>query len=317
MRTAFIETLMEQAEQDERIWLMTGDLGFSVLEPFAERFPERYVNAGVAEQNMTGLAAGAALSGKVALTYSIANFPIMRCLEQIRNDVCYHHLDVKIVAVGGGLAYGTAGYTHHALEDLAVMRAMPDMTVIAPGDPVETRLATKAMLRAPGPCYLRLGKAQKPAVHEGEPEFEIGKAIVVRDGTDVTLISTGSMLEAAVQAAEELAEAGIDARVVSMHTVRPLDNDAVLRAARETHAVVTLEEHRRSGGLGGAVAEILAESDCGATPFRRLAVSDEALHEIGSQKYLRRLSGLSVEQIAASVTETISGGSGQPQNEGT
>jgi len=190
MRTAFIETLCELAEQDERIWLLTGDLGYSVLEQFAERFPDRFVNVGVAEQNMTGVAAGLALCGKIVFTYSIANFPTLRCLEQIRNDVCHHNLNVKIVAVGGGLAYGAQGYTHHAIEDLAVMLALPNMTVIAPGDSVEVRLATRAIVDWPGPCYLRLGRAGERIVHQTEPEFQIGKAIVLQQGSDVTLIST-------------------------------------------------------------------------------------------------------------------------------
>jgi len=183
MRTAFIKTLCELAEQDERIWLLCGDLGYSVLEGFSSRFPNRFVNVGVAEQNMTGIAAGLALSGKVVFIYSIANFPVMRCLEQIRNDVCYHNLNVKIVTVGGGLTYGSLGYTHHGVEDIAVMRVLPNMTVIAPGDPVEARLATQAILNTPGPCYLRLGKAGEPVVHQIEPEFQVGKAISLQLGS--------------------------------------------------------------------------------------------------------------------------------------
>ncbi len=167
MRTAFIETLCELAEQDERIWLLTGDLGFSVLECFAQRFPKRYVNMGVAEQNMTGVAAGLALEGKIVFTYSIDNFPVMRCLEQIRNDVCYHNLNVKVVAVGGGLAYGTAGFMYYAFEDLVVMGAGPNMTVLTPGDPVEVRLATRAVVNWQGPSYPRLGKGGEPVVHNG------------------------------------------------------------------------------------------------------------------------------------------------------
>ena len=193
MRTAFINTLNELASRDERIWLLCGDLGFSVLEPFAKSFPNRYVNVGVAEQNMTGVAAGLALSGKIVFTYSIANFPVIRCLEQIRNDVCAHNLNVKIVSVGGGFAYGSAGYTHHGTEDLAIMRVLPNMTVLAPGDPVETRLLTVAATEQPGPCYLRLGKAGEPTIHTSEPEITIGKAIILRQGGDGTLISTGGM----------------------------------------------------------------------------------------------------------------------------
>ncbi len=181
MRTAFIDELCEITEKDGRVWLLTGDLGFSVLGRFYNRFPERYVNVGVAEQDMTGIAAGLALSGKIVFTYSIANFPTLRCVEQIRNDVCYHEANVKIVAVGGGLVYGAQGVTHHGTEDLAIMRALPNMTVVAPGDPAEAALATRAVVERPGPCYLRLGRAGEPTVHQTSPDFQIGKAITVRE----------------------------------------------------------------------------------------------------------------------------------------
>lgn len=291
MRTAFIDTLCTLAAADERIWLLTGDLGFSVLERFYERFPQRFLNVGVAEQNLTGIAAGLARSGKISFTYSIANFPTVRCLEQIRNDICYHEANVKIVSVGGGFAYGAQGYTHHGIEDLAIMRVMPGMTVVAPGDPVEARLATRAIVAQPGPCYLRLGKAGEPQVHAAEPPFTLGRAIAVRAGRDVTLISTGGMLRQTLAAADRLAEDGIAARVLSMHTLKPLDQEAVRAAARETQAVVTVEEHRRTGGLGSAVAEVLAESSGGRTRFARWAVPDELQHDIGSQEYLLQRCG--------------------------
>jgi transketolase len=287
MRTAFIETLYALAEHDERIWLLTGDLGYSVLERFALRFPDRYVNVGVAEQNMTGIAAGLARSGKIVFTYSIANFPTLRCLEQIRNDVCYHQANVKVVAVGGGFAYGPLGYSHHGLEDLGIMRTLPHMTVIAPGDPAETQLATKAVVQWPGPCYLRIGKAGEPKVHEKEPPFELGKAITVRPGSDVTLISTGAILKETLATAELLARERIDARVLSMHTLKPLDKDAIQRAARETAAIVTVEEHNVIGGLGSAVAEVLAEMGAPRLRFRRFGIPDSASRDVGSQQYLR------------------------------
>jgi transketolase len=291
MRTTFIETVCELAEHDDRIWVLTADLGYSVLERFATRFPDRYLNVGVAEQNLTGIAAGLARSGKIPFTYSIANFPTLRCLEQIRNDVCYHDANVKVVAVGGGYAYGSLGYTHHGVEDLGIMRMLPNMTVLAPGDPVETRLAVRAMVQWPKPCYLRLGKAGEPVVHTSEPPFEIGKALLVRPGGDATLISTGGMLKDTVATAERLAEDDIDIRVLSMPTIKPLDTEAVLRAARETPALVTVEEHSVTGGLGSAVAEVLAESPGPMPRFQRFGVPDRLLHEVGSQEYLRRLAG--------------------------
>ena len=296
MRTAFIEALCDLAGQDDRIWLLCGDLGYSVLERFAASFPDRFVNVGVAEQNMTGVAAGLALSGNVVFTYSIANFPTLRCLEQIRNDVCYHHANVKVVAVGGGFTYGPQGYTHHGIEDLSILRSLPEMTVVAPGDPVEARLATAAVARREGPCYLRLGRAGEPVVHAVLPAFEIGRAIGVREGKDATLISTGGMLKRAVDAHDALEARGISARVLSMHTLKPLDEEAVLRAARETGAVVTLEEHNRHGGLGSAVADVLAEA-AAAVPFAKVAVPDRFWHTAGSQACFQDMAGDPVELV--------------------
>lgn len=310
MRTTFIETLCEVAERDERVWLLCGDLGYSVLERFAARFPDRYVNVGVAEQNMIGVAAGLALSGKTAFVYSIANFPVMRCLEQIRNDVCYHDLSVKVVAVGGGMSYGPAGYTHHALEDLAVMRALPNMTVVAPGDPVETRLATRAVAASGGPCYLRLGKAGEPVVHLEEPEFGLGRAIVLRRGTDVALVSTGGMLKSAAEAAARLADEGVSATVISMPTVKPLDVRAVEEAARSVPLLCVVEEHGEEGGLADAVARCLA-SAAGPRGCRLLAMNLGALGadgSIGSQSYLNARAGLTAEGISSRVVASLRAG---------
>ena len=287
MRTSFIQTLVELAEADDRIWLVTGDLGYSVLEPFAARFPDRYLNAGVAEQNMTGVAAGLARCGKVVFTYSIANFPTLRCLEQIRNDVVYHGANVKVVAVGGGLAYGAQGYTHHGVEDLGVLRTLPGLTVVAPGDPVEARLATRALAAHDGPAYLRLGKAREPVVHDRDPDFRLGRALPVREGRDVTMIATGGLLKHAVDTAARLLADGVAARVVSMPTLKPLDADAVRAAAAQTGGIVTVEEHSVTGGLGSAVAEVLAESGA-ATRFCRYGLPDRPYHDVGSQDYLRR-----------------------------
>ncbi len=303
MRTAFIETLCELAAADERIVLVCGDLGYSVLEVFARRFPDRYLNAGVAEANMTGVAAGLAMTGRVVFTYSIANFPVIRCLEQVRNDVCYHGLDVKIVAVGGGLAYGPQGYTHHGVEDLAVMRVLPGMTVVAPGDPVEARLATRAVVRQAGPCYLRLGKAGETVVHQSEPPFAIGRAIPMRDGSDVTLISTGGVLALVAGAADALGRQGIRARVLSMPCVAPLDQEAVERAAAETPLVVTVEEHG-AGGLASAVAEVLAARPSAAR-LLPLRLERRAIQVADDQATLRSAQGLSVEGITEAVSRAL------------
>jgi transketolase len=305
MRGAFFRALLALAERDRRVNLIVGDLGFGVVEEFACRFPDRFLNAGIAEQNMTGIAAGMALSGKIVFTYSIANFPVLRCLEQVRNDVCYHNANVKIVAVGGGLAYGSLGATHHATEDLAIMRSLPRMVVVAPGDPAEAEAATRAVAAHAGPCYLRLGRAGEAKVHRGEIDFQLGKAIPVRQGSDLTLISTGGLLETALQAAESLYHAGLQTRVLSMHTVKPLDASAILSAARETGAVFTLEEHSVDGGLGGAVAELLAEAGESPLTFRRFGLPSAFSSVIGTQEYLRARHGLSAEAVALAIASIL------------
>lgn len=303
MRTAFIEQLCLLAEADENIWLVCGDLGYSVLEAFSSRFPNRYLNAGVAEQNMTGIAAGLALAGKTVFTYSIANFPVMRCLEQIRNDVCYHNLNVKIVAVGGGLAYGSHGYTHHAVEDLAVMSVMPNMTVVAPGDPTEARAATSALASTPGPAYLRLGKAGEPVLHSDSIAFKIGRALELQDGNDVTLISTGGMLGSTIEAARKLQDNGRSVRLLSMPTLVPLDAEAIRRAARETSAMITIEEHG-VGGLGTMTAEVLAGTDH-RVPFYAVRLGSTPVKVAGSQEQLRAAQGVSVEGIVAAAERLL------------
>jgi transketolase len=295
VRTAFINELCALAELDERIWLVCGDLGYSVLEAFADRFPSRYLNAGVAEQNMTGVAAGLALAGKTVFTYSIANFPIMRCLEQIRNDVCYHNLNVKIVAVGGGLAYGSHGYTHHAVEDLAVMSAMPNLIVAAPADPIEARAITELFATTPGPGYLRLGKAGEPVLHTADTKLEMGRAIQVASGGDLTIISIGGMLGTVLRANEELRLRGIHPRILSMPFLVPLDTSAILDAAEETGAILTVEEHG-PGGLGTAVAETLVLLGRGVA-FRPLRLARSPIKVSGSQEQLRAAQGLSIEGI--------------------
>ena len=305
MRTAFIETLFELARRDERITLIVGDLGFGVVEQFMRELPNQFVNAGVAEQNMTGLAAGMALIGRTVFTYSIANFPVMRCLEQIRNDVCYHNANVKIVAVGGGMAYGAVGMTHHATEDLAVMRALPNLVVVAPNDPIETRSVTRAVAAHNGPCYLRLGRAGEPIVHKTQIDLQIGKAIRVREGNDLTLIVTGGLLQNVLQVASLLAERGAQARVLSMHTIKPSDSTAVLAAAKETRAVFTIEEHSVIGGLGGAVSELLAEAGLPSVKFKRIGLHDSFSSIVGDQEYLRSVYGLDPPGILRTIESTL------------
>ena len=297
MRTAFIETLTQAAKQDPRIILLVGDLGFGVVTDFAKLFPEQFVNVGVAEQNMAGIAAGMALSGKIVFTYSIANFPILRCLEQLRNDVCYHRANVVSVSVGCGFSYGALGMTHHSTEDIGIMRTLPYMTIIAPGDPIETQAATAEAAKGIGPVFLRLGRFGEPVIHNHAVPWELGKAITVREGNDITLISTGAMLKTTVDAAAVLFEKGIKARVLSMHTLKPIDRKAILDAAHETGGILTIEEHSHIGGLGGAVAKVIAEEAEEKVNFGRIALPSEFSKHVGNQNYLRGIYGLTLEGI--------------------
>lgn len=305
MRTAFFEELVGLAERDPDLMLLVGDVGFGQVNRFVERFPRRFVNCGIAEQNMTGVATGLALSGKTVFVYSIANFPTLRCLEQIRNDVCYHAANVKIVAVGGGLAYGALGMTHHAVEDLAVLRAVPNLVIAAPADPVEAAGLVRAIHRRPGPAYLRLGRGGGATVHGQDVSIELGKAIVVRDGQDATLVTTGEMLEIALGAAQRLARQGIHVAVVSMHTIQPIDQAAILESARNTGRIVTLEEHSLAGGLGSAVAEVLCDAGLLNVGLLRLGLPPRFTDRVGDQAYLRAVHGLSVEGVVTAVGDVM------------
>ena len=305
MRSVFNEALLDIARQNDRIFMVLADIGYGEIEPFAEAFPGRFFNVGVAEQNMTGVACGVAMEGNIAITYSIANFPTIRCLEQIRNDVCYHNANVKIVIIGGGLAYGALGISHHSTEDLAIMRALPNMIVLAPSDFAEARAATKAMIEHDGPVYYRCGYKNEPPIHHGQIDFEIGRAIQVREGRDATLIYTGTIGYNALLAAESLAQSGINCRLVSMHTVKPIDSESIRRAAEQTGAIITVEEHNINGGLGGAVAEVLAENCHTAVKFKRLALPDVNVSKVGSQEWLLAQYGLDPNGIACSVKEVL------------
>ncbi len=296
MRNTFVKTLIECAEIDNDICLVTGDLGFGVLTPFAEKYPDRFINAGIAEQNMTGVAAGMALEGKKVLTYSIANFPTLRCLEQIRNDCAYHKANVKVVCVGGGMAYGAQGITHHATEDIAIMRAIPDILVFAPGDLKEAEEVTKAMLEYNGPCYLRLGRGGEKQIHDSIEHFEIGKAIEITEGEDIAIFSAGAILDEASEARKQLEEKGYKVAQCSFPTVKPIDKETILKYANKCKLIVTVEEHNIVGGFGGAVAEVIAENQTKAR-LVRIGLNDTFASIIGNQQYLREQYGLSSDKI--------------------
>ena len=307
MRDAFVRRLIRLAENDDRVFLITGDLGFGVLNEYWTRFPSQFMNAGVAEQNMTGMATGLALEGRVVFTYSIANFPTLRCLEQIRNDGAYHEANVKIVGVGGGFSYGPLGFSHHATEDLAVLRALPNVTVVAPGTSWEAEEATEALARRPGTCYLRLDKSSGDEPTDRRPPFEVGRARRLREGGDATIIATGGILGVALHAADRLYdEERIACRVVSMHTVKPLDADEVKAACLETGALVTLEEHGVDGGLGSAVAEACMDSGVWPRRAARMGLRAGFASVVGSQRYLRANYGLDEHAVMETVRGVLS-----------
>lgn len=304
MRDSFVKTLMDIAEKDKNVVLITGDLGFGVLKPFWEKFPDQFINAGIAEQDMTGFAAGMALCGKTVFTYSIGNFPTLRCIEQIRNDCAYHNANVKIVCVGGGFTYGPLGMSHHATEDIAVMRAMPDVTVFAPGDAAEAAACTKAMYETPGTCYLRLGSGGEPKIHENAVDFTVGKAIEIRQGKRVALFSTGAVYEEVAGAAKMLENAGITPAVYTFPSVKPIDKALIKKCAAEFELITTVEEHNIVGGFGSAVAEVMATVPCKAR-LALIGLEDKYSSTVGSQKYLREIYGMSAEKIFERISEEI------------
>jgi transketolase len=300
MRNAFADEITKLAALDARIVLLSGDIGNRLFDDFRAESGERFFNCGVAEANMMSAAAGLALSGFRPFCYSITPFVTTRCLEQIRVDVCYHQQPVTIVGVGAGLGYACEGATHHACEDIAFLRALPGMTVLCPGDAVEVRLALRAVLDQAGPVYLRLGKKGEPVVHAAEPPFAIGRAIALRQGEDVCLLSTGTLLPVAVAAADLLEASGIATGLTSFHTVKPLDEDHLAEVCDRYPVVVTIEEHSLIGGFGAAVAEWLADGPAprtGSVRLVRIGTADRFLREAGEQAHARACFDLTPEAI--------------------
>ena len=304
MRTTFVNTVIELAKNDKNVEIVTGDLGFGVLKPFWEAVPDQFVNAGIAEQNMITLSAGMALEGKTVFAYSIGNFPTLRCVEQIRNDCAYHGANVKVVCVGGGFVYGSLGMSHHATEDISVMRALPDVAVFAPGDAMEAAAVTKAIAAYPGTCYLRLGRGGEKRIREELVDFQIGKAIPVQQGTEVAILSTGAIYEEVELACRLLEERGIHPTVYTFPTVKPLDEQTVIHCAENHRLIVTCEEHNIVGGFGGAVAEVLAEHP-GKAKLLRIGMDDRYCVHVGDQKYLRKQYGMDGETICRRILEKL------------
>ena len=296
MRDAFIDELTSLAAKDPAIMLLTGDLGFGVLTNYAERFPSQFINVGVAEQNMSGLAAGLALEGRKVYTYSIANFTTLRCLEQIRNDICYHDANVTLVSVGAGFSYGQLGMSHFSTEDLAILRALPNMKIIAPSDPWEVKLLTREMASIPGPKYLRIDKGVGGS-EENVGSVSFGKGRLVREGSDITIVSLGAILSEALKAAVTLSGMGIEARVISINTLKPFDKSIIFRACEETKGMISIEEHSEIGGLAGSISEACLTSNITPGFFSCIGLKDEYPTIVGDQAYLRETFGLTSKRI--------------------
>ncbi len=302
MRDTFVAVLTELARMNSRIMLITGDLGFGVLNTFAEALPGQYLNAGVAEQSMTGVAVGMALEGHKVFTYSIANFPTLRALEQLRNDAAYHDADVKVVAIGGGFSYGPLGMSHHATEDLAILRALPQIRVFSPGCLYEVREITRALGDLPGTCYLRLDKASAGDTQRAGELFKLGAMRQLTEGTDAALLATGGIVKVALQAERRLRERGVGLSVFSVHCLDEIVEKDLLTRYR---ALFTLEEHVVQGGLGGLVAETCLESGARPEIFHRFGLRGGYSSIVGSQDYLRKRHGLDAESIEAEIARLL------------
>jgi transketolase len=306
MRNAFADELTRLGDEDSRIVMLSGDIGNRLFDKFKANHAARFFNCGVAEANMMGVAAGLAMNGLRPVAYTIAPFVTTRCLEQIRTDVCYHEAPVTIVAVGAGLAYSGLGPTHQACEDIAFLRALPNMVVICPGDAYEVRSALRAAMKQDRPAYIRLGKKGEPLVHRGPlDDFQIGKAITIADGKDVCLLSTGNILPEAIEAAQKLEQQGISAAVVSFHTVKPLDEDCLEQVFDRFALVATLEEHSLIGGFGAAVAEWLVDSRTRPRQFIRFGTPDAFFKKSGEQEYAREELGLTARHIADQIVHAL------------
>lgn len=298
MRTNFINQLIEEARCNEKIFLLVGDLGYHVIEPFAEEFPDRFLNVGIAEQNMAGIAAGLAMTGYNVYFYSIGNFPTIRCLEQIRNDIAYHQANVKVVSVGAGYAYGSLGATHQATEEIGALRVLPNMVVATPGDPLEARAITKISASYDGPMYIRLGKAGEKTVHsEDSIDLKIGDicSVITREGNQTAVFACGNILDAALH---QINEENLNYDLYSVPFVKPINKEQLINIVK-THpaGLITIEEHQKSCGMGSAIVEILNdlyyEGNIEVYPkVKRIAIPDEFADVVGTQVFLREHEGL-------------------------
>tara|TARA_B100000965_G_scaffold400592_1_gene422776 strand:+ start:4975 stop:5898 length:924 start_codon:yes stop_codon:yes gene_type:complete len=301
MRDAFIKSLTDIATQDKDIFLITGDLGFGVLDDFAKKFPNQFLNVGVAEQNMTGVATGLALNGYKVFTYSIANFTTLRCLEQIRNDACYHDANVNIVSIGGGFGYGALGMSHHATEDLSIMRALPNLKTIVPGDDYETNEATKYLCNTPGPSYLRLERGSVTIETDQDETFAYGKFRKISSGKDIAVFCSGGMTQVATNTIESLKSLNISLSIYSVHSLKSIDGETLNNAVNKHKGIITLEENNLLGGMGSSICEYCMDNNIQIKKFKRMGLEDIYSSVVGSQNYLRNFYNIGEEALIQNI----------------
>lgn len=305
MRDHAITELVELAKNDDKIMLVTADLGFNVVEKFSEKYPNRYINAGIAEQNMTSIAAGLGLEGNEVYTYSIGNFPTLRCIEQLRNLVCYHNANVKVLAVGGGFAYGTLGMTHHATEDIAMMRALPNMDVYVPADAIEAVWCLRAMHNKKGPAYLRMARGKEALIHSAAEKLNVKSIIPIKEnGKDVIILASGTILSEGIKAHQLLLEHNIKCSVYSVPCIKPIDDKRIIELAQNSKLLITMEEHNVIGGLGGAVAEVISQLSHHSNLIR-FGLQDEFTSIVGNQNYLREVYHIDAQSVCEKVEKTL------------
>lgn len=296
MRTTFINQLVEEARTNERIFLLVGDLGYNVVEPFAKAYPERFINVGICEQNMAGIAAGLAMNGWIVYCYSIGNFPTLRCIEQIRNDIVYYNNNVRVVSVGAGYAYGSQGVSHQATEDVAMLRSLPNMTVCSPSDPIETKMLVHLSTTHQGPMYIRLGKAGEQVFHQQDIQsYHLGDLLpIINKGSETLVLTSGSIL---ARVMESIKAKALNYDVFTVPVIKPLNQAYLCHLAEQRNQIIVVEENQKSGGIGSAIIEILSDAYNNGTlkvypRIHRIAINDEFLDIAGSQRYLQSAAGL-------------------------
>lgn len=303
MRTAYLDTLYDLACNDKRVYALISDNGAIVYDKYRKDLSSQYLNLGISEANMLGMAAGMASCGKIPFAYTIGAFMAYRAYEFIRNDICLQKQNVKIIGTGAGQVYSALGPTHHSTEDLGGLRALPYLTIVCPASPMEVKKATVAAYEVNGPVYIRLGTNKEPEIYQGDYSFKIGKGIVLKEGNDVTVVGTGSILKDALDVVQTLNKEGVSVRVINIHTIKPIDKEIILQAAEETGRIITIEDHNVIGGLGSAVAEVIAESAKGAR-LKCMGLRDFS-RGYGSYQQIKEINGIGIKNIYKEIMQFL------------